>query len=41
MIMISWDSAIMPNCSSYFAHVYTDKRSAEKDWGDSIEGMKS
>ena len=41
MFMISWYSAIMAIVLLILLYVYIDKRSADKDWGDSIEGMKA
>ena len=41
MFMISWYSAIISIVLLLLLYVYIDKRSSDKDWGDSIEGMKA
>ena len=41
MFMISWYSALMAIVLLILLYVYIDKKSAAKDWGDSIEGMKA
>ncbi len=41
MFMISWYSALLAIVMLLLLYVYIDKHSADKDWGDSIEGMKA
>ena len=41
MFMISWYSALIAIFLLLLLYYYIDKRNSDKNWGDSIEGMKA